>query len=247
MTRVAFVTGGAGGIGQAICKRLAEANFRVASSYISAEKETALKWQEEGKGAGYDYTLVEGDVSSFESSAAMVREVEEKLGPIEVLVNCAGITRDGTFRKMTQEQWKAVIDINLTGVFNVTRQVVNGMIDRGYGRIVNISSMNGQKGQFGQSNYAASKAGIHGFTMSLAQEVASKGVTVNSVSPGYIATSMVMAIAEEVRNKIVAQIPVGRMGTPEEVGAVVAFLAGEDAGYITGANITMNGGQHMQF
>ncbi|MGF1614059.1 MAG: acetoacetyl-CoA reductase [Gammaproteobacteria bacterium] len=247
MTKVAFVTGGAGGIGQAICKRLAEANFRVASSYISAEKETAFKWQEEGKGAGYDYTLVEGDVGSFESSAAMVREVEEKLGPIEVLVNCAGITRDGTFRKMTQEQWKGVIDINLTGVFNVTRQVINGMIDRGHGRIVNISSMNGQKGQFGQSNYAASKAGIHGFTMSLAQEVASKGITVNSVSPGYIATSMVMAIAEEVRNKIVAQIPVGRMGTPEEVGAVVAFLAGEDAGYITGANITMNGGQHMQF
>ncbi len=135
----------------------------------------------------------------------------------------------------------------LNGVFNVTRQVVNGMIDRSYGRIVNISSMNGQKGQFGQSNYAASKAGIHGFTMSLAQEVASKGITVNSVSPGYIATSMVMAIPEAVRNKIVAQIPVGRMGTPEEVGAVVAFLAGDDAGYITGANIAMNGGQHMEF
>lgn len=247
MTRVAFVTGGAGGIGQAICKRLADANFRVASSYIAAERETALKWQEASKGAGYDYVLVEGDVSDFESSAAIVREVEQQLGPIEVLVNCAGITRDGTFRKMTEDQWKAVISVNLNGVFNVTRQVINGMIDRGYGRIVNISSMNGQKGQFGQSNYSASKAGIHGFTMSLAQEVASKGITVNSVSPGYIGTSMVMAIAEEVRNKIVAQIPVGRMGTPEEVGAVVAFLAGEDAGYITGANIAMNGGQHMEF
>ena len=247
MTRVAFVTGGAGGIGQAICKRLADADFRVASSYITAEKETALKWQEESKGAGYEYVLVEGDVSSFESSAAMVKEVEGKLGPIEVLVNCAGITRDGTFRKMTEDQWRAVININLNGVFNVTRQVVSGMIERGYGRIVNISSMNGQKGQFGQSNYAASKAGIHGFTMSLAQEVASKGITVNSISPGYIATSMVMAIPEAVRNKIVAQIPVGRMGTPEEVGAVVTFLASEDAGYVTGANIAMNGGQHMQF
>lgn len=247
MTRVAFVTGGAGGIGQAICKRLADADFRVASSYIPAEKETALKWQEESKGAGYDYLLVEGDIGSFASSAAMVQEVEEKLGPIEVLVNCAGITRDGTFRKMTEEQWNSVITVNLNGVFNVTRQVVNGMIERGHGRIVNISSMNGQKGQFGQSNYAASKAGIHGFTMSLAQEVASKGITVNSVSPGYIATSMVMAIPEAVRTKIVAQIPAGRMGTPEEVGAVVAFLAGDDAGYITGANIAMNGGQHMQF
>lgn len=247
MSRVAFVTGGAGGIGQAICQRLADAKFRVASSYIPAEKETALKWQEESRGAGYDYTLVEGDISSFESSAAMVRQVEEQLGPIEALVNCAGITRDGTFRKMSHEQWNAVITVNLNGVFNVTRHVVNGMIDRGYGRIVNISSMNGQKGQFGQSNYAASKAGIHGFTMSLAQEVASKGITVNSVSPGYIATSMVMAIPEQVRNKIIAQIPVGRMGTPEEVGAVVAFLASEDAGYITGANVAMNGGQHMQF
>jgi acetoacetyl-CoA reductase len=247
MTRVAFVTGGAGGIGQAICKRLAGADLRVASSYIPAEKETALKWQEESRGSGYDYMLVEGDVSSFESSAAMVQEVEEKLGPIEVLVNCAGVTRDGTFRKMTEDQWNTVINVNLNGVFNVTRHVVNGMLERGYGRVVNISSMNGQKGQFGQSNYAASKAGIHGFTMSMAQEVASKGITVNSVSPGYIATSMVMAIPEEVRNKIVAQIPVGRMGTPEEVGAVVAFLASEDAGYITGANIAMNGGQHMQF
>lgn len=247
MAKVAFVTGGAGGIGQAICKRLAAADFHVASSYITAEKEAALKWQEESKAAGYDYLLIEGDISSFESSAAMVREVEEKLGAIEVLVNCAGITRDGTFRKMTEDQWASVINVNLNGVFNVTRQVVNGMIDRSYGRIVNISSMNGQKGQFGQSNYAASKAGIHGFTMSLAQEVASKGITVNSVSPGYIATSMVMAIPEAVRDKIVAQIPVGRMGTPEEVGAVVAFLAGTDAGYITGANIAMNGGQHMQF
>jgi acetoacetyl-CoA reductase len=247
MTSVAFVTGGAGGIGQAICKRLADANFRVASSYIAAEKDIALKWQEDSKGAGYDYMLVEGDVSNFESSAAMVRQVEEQLGPIEVLVNCAGITRDGTFRKMTEEQWNAVVNINLNGVFNVTRQVINGMIDRGYGRVVNISSMNGQKGQFGQSNYAATKAGIHGFTMSLAQEVASKGITVNSISPGYIGTSMVMAIPEAVRNKIVAQIPVGRMGTPDEVGALVAFLASEDAGYITGANVAMNGGQHMQF
>ena len=247
MTRVAFVTGGVGGIGRAICKRLADGGCHVASSYIPAEKEDALKWQEQSKTAGYNYVLVEGDVSRFDSCAAMVQQVEEKLGPIDVLVNCAGITRDGTFKKMTEEQWNAVVTINLNSVFNVTRQVINGMLERGYGRIINISSMNGQKGQFGQSNYAATKAGIHGFTMSLAQEVASKGITVNSISPGYIATSMVMAIPEEVRKKIVAQIPVGRMGTPEEVGALVAFLASDDAGYITGANIAMNGGQHMQF
>lgn len=247
MARVAFVTGGTGGIGQAICKRLADAGCRVASSYIVPEKEQAFKWQEEQRAAGYEYTLVEGDVSDFDSCAAMVGEVEEKVGPIEVLVNCAGITKDGTFKKMTPEQWNAVININLNSVFNVTRQVVNGMLERGWGRIINISSMNGQKGQFGQSNYSATKAGIHGFTMSIAQEVASKGITVNSVSPGYIGTSMVLAIPEEVRKKIVAQIPVGRMGTPEEVGALVAFLASDDAGFITGANIAMNGGQHMEF
>lgn len=245
--RVALVTGGAGGIGRAICQRLADSGHQVASSYIAVEKDDAMKWQEESKAAGREYTLVEADVSSFEDCTKLVQEVESQVGPIDVLVNCAGITRDGTFKKMTEEQWLAVINTNLNSVFNTCRQVVNGMMERGWGRIVNISSMNGQKGQFGQSNYSASKAGIHGFTMSLAQEVASKGVTVNSVSPGYIGTQMVMAIPEDVMKKIVAQIPVGRLGAPEEVGAVVAFLAGEDAGYITGANISMNGGQHMQF
>ena len=247
MARVAFVTGGAGGIGMAICQRLAEAGHRVASSYIPVEKEHALKWQEESKAAGHDYLLVEGNVASFQECAEMVAQVEKTLGPIDVLVNCAGITKDGTFKKMTEDQWTQVIDVNLNSVFNVTRQVVNGMLERGWGRIINISSMNGQKGQFGQSNYAATKAGIHGFTMSLAQEVARNGITVNSISPGYIGTTMVMAIAEEVRKKIVAQIPVGRMGTPEEVGALVSFLASDDAAYITGTNVAMNGGQHMQF
>ena len=247
MAKVAFVTGGAGGIGMSICQRLADAGHKVASSYIPPEKEHALKWQAEGKANGYDYFLVEGDVGDAQSSADMVKEVENNIGPIDILVNCAGITKDGTFKKMTEDQWRTVVNINLNSMFNVTHPVINGMLERGWGRIINISSLNGQKGQFGQSNYAATKAGIHGFTMSLAQEVARNGITVNSISPGYIGTQMVMAIAEEVRKKIVAQIPVGRMGTPEEVGALVAFLASDDAGFITGSNIAMNGGQHMQF
>jgi acetoacetyl-CoA reductase len=247
MARIAFVTGGAGGIGQSICKRLADAGHRVVSSYIALEKEQALKWQEESKAAGYDYTLVEGDVGNFDSCAAMIQKTEAEVGPIDILVNCAGITRDGTFKKMSKEQWHDVINTNLNSAFNVTRQVINGMLERGYGRIINISSLNGQKGQFGQSNYAAAKAGMHGFTMSIAQEVASKGITVNSISPGYIGTRMVMAIDEKILKGIIAQIPVGRLGTPDEVGALVAFLASDDAGFITGANIAMNGGQHMQF
>lgn len=247
MAKTAFVTGGAGGIGQAICKRLADAGHKVAACYIAQEKDSALEWQKESKSQGYDYYLVEGDVSDFSSSQAMVQQVEKDMGPIDILVNCAGITRDTTFKKMSEDQWKSVIDINLNSVFNVTKPVLDGMLERKYGRIICISSLNGQKGQFGQSNYSASKSGMHGFAMSLAQEVANKGITVNSVSPGYIGTKMVMAIPEKVRNQIVAQIPVGRLGTPDEIGAVVAFLAGDDAGFITGSNIAINGGQHTQF
>uniref|UniRef100_A0A450TYC9 3-oxoacyl-[acyl-carrier-protein] reductase n=1 Tax=Candidatus Kentrum sp. FW TaxID=2126338 RepID=A0A450TYC9_9GAMM len=247
MAKTAFVTGGAGGIGQAICKRLADAGHKVAACYIPQEKESALEWQKESKSQGYDYYLVEGDVSNFESSKEMVEKVEKDVAPIDILVNCAGITKDTTFKKMSEDQWKSVIDINLNSVFNVTKPVLDGMLGRNYGRIICISSLNGQKGQFGQSNYSASKSGMHGFAMSLAQEVASKGITVNSVSPGYIGTKMVMAIPEKVRNQIVAQIPVGRLGTPDEIGAVVAFLASDDAGFITGSNIAINGGQHTQF
>jgi acetoacetyl-CoA reductase len=245
--RVAFVTGGAGGIGQAICQKLADAGHRVGANYIPVEKDGALAWQKELKGQGTDIFLVEGDVSSFESCTNMLKEAEKVMGPIDILVNCAGITKDGTFKKMTEQQWNMVVNINLNSMFNVTRQVIEGMLGRGWGRIINISSMNGQKGQFGQANYSATKAGIHGFTMSIAQEVARNGITVNSISPGYIGTKMVMAIAEEVRDKIVKQIPVGRMGTPEEIGALCAYLASDDAGFITGSNIAINGGQHMQF
>jgi acetoacetyl-CoA reductase len=247
MAKTAFVTGGVGGIGQAICKRLADAGHKVAACYIPPEKDIALKWKEESKAQGYDYYLVEGDVSNFASCQAMVQQIEKDVAPIDILVNCAGITKDTTFKKMNEDQWKSVIDINLNSVFNVTKQVLDGMLERKYGRIVCISSLNGQKGQFGQSNYSASKSGMHGFAMSLAQEVASKGITVNSVSPGYIGTQMVMAIPEKVLNGIIAQIPVGRLGTPDEIGALTAFLASEDAGFITGANIAINGGQHTQF
>lgn len=247
MAKTAFVTGGAGGIGQAICKRLADAGHKVAACYIPPEKESALEWQAQSKSEGYDYYLVEGDVSNFDSCKNMVAQIEKDIGPVEILVNCAGITKDTTFKKMSEDQWKSVIDINLNSVFNVTKQVLDGMLERKYGRIICISSLNGQKGQFGQSNYSASKSGMHGFAMSLAQEVANKGITVNSVSPGYIGTKMVMAIPQKVLDSIVAQIPVGRLGTPDEIGAVAAFLASDDAGFITGSNIAINGGQHTQF
>jgi acetoacetyl-CoA reductase len=187
---------------------------------------------------------VECDVTSFDSCAAMAQKVQAEVGPVDIVVNNAGITKDGMFRKMSKENWSAVIATNLDSVYNVTKQFLDGMLERNYGRIINISSVNGQKGQFGQTNYSAAKAGMHGFTMALAQEVAKKGVTVNTVSPGYIGTEMVMAIKEEVRNQIISTIPVGRLGAPEEIGALVAFLASDKAGYITGANIAINGGLH---
>ena len=243
--RIAFVTGGTGGIGSAICKMLVAEGCRVASSYIPVEKEQALKWQQETKADGIDVFLTEGDVTDGGDCERMVKDVEDALGPINVLVNCAGITRDGTFKKMERDQWYVVIDTNLNSVYNVTRPVINGMLERKFGRVINISSLNGRKGQFGQANYSAAKAGMHGFTMALAQETASKGITVNTISPGYIGTSMVMAIPEDIRNQIVAQIPVGRLGQPDEIASLVSYLASDRGAFITGANIDINGGQHM--
>lgn len=245
MARVALVTGGMGGIGEAITEKLAQAGFRVAVTH-SPGNTKAQAWLSEMKGKGLDVYAVPCDVTDEASCAAAVKKVEADVGPIDILVNNAGITKDGTFRKMSKADWDAVIRTNLDSVFNVTRPVIDGMVSRKWGRIINISSVNGQKGQFGQSNYSAAKAGMHGFTKALAQEVARNGVTVNTVSPGYIGTKMVMAIPKEVLDsKILPQIPVGRLGKPEEIAALVAFLASEDAGYITGSNIAANGGQHM--
>ncbi len=243
VTRVALVTGGTGGIGTAICRRLADEGHKVATNYRNADK--ARTWQDKMKADGYDITLVQGDVGAPEAGEALVREVEEKLGPVDILVNNAGITRDSTFHKMTPQQWSEVINTNLNSVYNMTRPVIEGMRERRWGRVVQISSINGQKGQYGQANYAAAKAGMHGFTISLAQENARFGITVNTVSPGYIGTDMVMAVPEEVRNKIVAQIPTGRLGMPEEIAYAVAFFIPEQAAWITGANLSANGGQYM--
>ncbi len=241
--KVALVTGGTGGIGAAICLKLTESGAKVATNYRNEEK--AKAWQAEAKKAGHEIAIYQADVSDFGACQALVDQVEKDLGPIDILVNNAGITKDGMFKKMSKEKWDAVMDINLDGLFNITKPLVEGMTDRGWGRIINISSINGQKGQMGQTNYAASKAGMHGFTMALAQEVARKGVTVNTVSPGYIATEMVMAVSEEVRNSIIANIPVNRLGTSEEVAALVDFLSSDEAGFATGADFSMNGGQHM--
>ena len=242
-SRVALVTGGTGGIGTSIVKRLAGMGHRVATNYRNEEK--AKAWQEQMRAQGVEVALAPGDVSSPDDAAAMVREVERQLGPIEILVNNAGITRDTTFHRMTPQQWNEVITTNLNSCFNVTRPVIEGMRDRKWGRIVQISSINGQKGQYGQANYAAAKAGMHGFTISLAQENARFGITVNTVCPGYIATDMVMAVPEDVRNKIVAQIPTGRLGSPEEIAYAVSFFIPDEAGWITGANLSANGGQYM--
>jgi acetoacetyl-CoA reductase len=242
-SRAALVTGGTGGIGTAIVCRLARMGHRVATNYRDEAK--ARAWQKRMKDEGFDVALAQGDVASPEDAERMVREVERQIGPVDILVNNAGITRDTTFHKMSAQQWDEVIRTNLGSVFNVTRPVIEGMRDRKWGRIIQISSINGQKGQYGQANYAAAKAGMHGFTISLAQENARLGITVNTVSPGYIATDMVMAVPEEVRNKIVAQIPTGRLGTPDEIAYAVSFFVPDEAGWITGANLSANGGQYM--
>ncbi len=241
---VAWVTGGTGGIGSAICRTLANEGFTVVAGYHNPEK--AKTWLETQKADGYDNIALSGvDLTSYDDCMAGAKEITETHGSIAVLVNCAGITRDGTLKKMTSDQWHEVIDTNLNSVFNTCRSVIEGMLEHGYGRIINISSINGRKGQFGQVNYAAAKAGMHGLTMSLAQETATKGITVNTVSPGYIATDMIMNIPEKVREAIRETIPVKRYGTPEEIGRMVAFLAHKESGFITGANIDINGGQFM--
>lgn len=242
-SKVAVVTGGTGGIGTAIVKRLSGLGCRVVTNYRNEEK--ALAWQEQLRGEGYDIHLVRADVSDPDQCTALVAEVETNVGPIEILVNNAGITRDSTFHKMQPEQWTEVINTNLNSCFNMTRPVIEGMRARKWGRVIQIASINGQKGQYGQANYAAAKAGMHGFTISLAQENAKHGITVNTVSPGYIGTDMVMAVPEEVRAKIVQQIPTGRLGSPEEIAYAVAFFVPDEAAWITGANLSANGGQYM--
>ena len=241
--RIALVTGGTGGIGTAICQRLAQLGHKVATNYRDLGR--AQAWQAEQKMLGFDFFIAPGDVSDSVSAEAMIREIERELGGIGVLVNNAGITRDTTLHRMSALQWQEVINTNLNSCFNVTRPLIEAMSKRGWGRIVQIASINGQKGQFGQANYAASKAGMHGFTMSLAQENAKFGITVNTVSPGYVATDMVLAVPEDVRAKIEAQIPTGRLGKPEEVAYAVSFLIDEQAAWITGANLAINGGHYM--
>ena len=244
--RVAVVTGGMGGLGEAICVRLSQTGYKVVTTY-SPSNTRARDWLADMKKQGHEIHAVAVDVADFDSCAKAAKQIESEVGAVDVLVNNAGITRDATFRKMSKAEWDAVMHTNLDSVFNMTKPLCDGMVDRGWGRIINVSSVNGQKGAFGQTNYSAAKAGMHGFTKALALEVARKGVTVNTISPGYLGTKMVMAIPKEVLDsKIIPQIPIGRLGKPEEVAALVAYLCSEEAGYITGANIAINGGQHMQ-
>ncbi len=245
--RVALVTGGIGGLGTEICRRLGASGRRVVAADLGSSATRVDAFRAGTRELNGHLSFEPVDVGDFASCAALVAKVARDVGPVEILVNAAGITRDVTLRKMENAQWDDVIRINLDGVYNMCRQVVDAMCERGFGRIVNISSVNGQTGQFGQTNYSAAKAGMHGFTMALAREVARRGVTVNSVSPGYCRTAMVMAIPEAVRNDIVAKIPVGRLGEPSEVARVVDFLAADDAGFITGQNVGVNGGYFMDF
>ena len=241
--RIAYVTGGMGGIGTSICQRLAKEGYTVVAG--CGPSRDHAKWIAEQKALGYEFHASVGNVSDWDSTVAAFDKVKADFGNPDILVNNAGITRDGMFRKMSVDDWKAVIDTNLNSLFNVTKQVIEGMLEKGWGRIVNISSVNGQKGQFGQTNYSTAKAGIHGFTMALAQEVAAKGITVNTVSPGYIATDMVRAVRPDVLEKIVATIPVRRLGGPEEIASIVAWIASDEGGFATGADFSLNGGLHM--
>lgn len=241
----AVVTGGTGGIGTAICQRLA-AKYQVVACYFKQGRhEEAKEWQKLQKEAGYDIDIIYADIAKFDDCEKLAYLVMERYSKVDVLVNNAGITQDVSLKKMSSQQWQQVIDANLTSVFNITRNILPMMIDKGFGRIISISSINGRKGQFGQCNYAATKAALFGFSKSLAQEVANKGITVNTISPGYIATPMLTAMREDVLKSIIANIPVGRLGKPEEVAEVVAFLAARESGFITGANIDINGGQYM--
>ena len=241
--KVAYVTGGMGGIGTAICQRLYQDGFVVIAGCGPTRDFT--KWLDEQKAMGFNFYASVGNVSSWESTVDAFAKAKAEHGPIDVLVNNAGITRDRMFLKMTRDDWDAVIDTNLNSMFNVTKQVVGDMVERGWGRIIQISSVNGEKGQAGQTNYSAAKAGMHGFTMALAQELANKGVTVNTISPGYIGTDMVKAIRPEVLDKIVNTIPVKRLGEPSEIASIIAWLASNESGYSTGADFSVNGGLHM--
>ena len=241
--RIVLVTGATGGLGTAMCKQLHADGYRVVGNYHTKEK--AEKWMEKMKKENYDIQLFYGDVGNFESAGEMIKKIEQEVGPVDTLVNNAGITRDGRLLNMSKDDWAAVINTNLNSVFNCTKHVLQGMVDRKFGRIINISSVNGQRGQFGQTNYSAAKAGMHGFTKSLSMEVAKYGVTVNTISPGYIGTDMVMAVPEKVLTQIIAQVPMGRLGGTHEVAHLVSFLASEDTSFITGANYSINGGQHV--
>jgi acetoacetyl-CoA reductase len=245
MQRVALVTGGMGGLGEAICIKLAALGDKVVTTYSPSNK-NAQEWLRKMNDMGYGFKGYACDVTDFDSCKGCIDHVTKDLGPVDVLVNNAGITRDMTFKRMTKSDWDAVIHTNLDSVFNMTKQVMDSMVERGWGRVINISSVNGTKGAFGQTNYSAAKAGMHGFTKALALEVAKKGVTVNTISPGYIGTKMVMAIPQDVlESKILPQIPMSRLGKPEEVAGLVAYLASEEAAFVNGANISINGGQHM--
>ena len=239
MSRVAVVTGGTRGIGEAVSVSLKEAGYNVAASYAGND-EAAQKFTEKTGIPTYRF-----DVSDFDACKAAVERIEADLGPVDVLVNNAGITKDGTMHRMSFDQWNAVIQTNLSSCFNMSRLVIEGMRERGFGRIVNIGSVNGQAGQYGQVNYAAAKSGIHGFTKALAQEGAAKGITVNAIAPGYVLTDMVRAVPEKVLEKIIATIPVGRLGDPNDIARSVLFLVADDAGFITGSTLSINGGQHM--
>jgi acetoacetyl-CoA reductase len=243
--RVALITGGMGGIGEAISCRMADAGYKVVVTYSPGNAKHG-EWTAAMKENGYDMYAVACDVADYDSCSQAVAEVHEKIGAVDVLVNNAGITRDTTFKKMDKVNWDAVLRTNLDSLFNVTKQVVDGMVERGWGRIINVSSINGSKGAFGQTNYSAAKAGVHGFTKALALEVARKNVTVNTISPGYIGTKMVTAIPKEILDsKILPQIPIGRLGQPDEVAGLIIYLCSAEAAFVTGANISINGGQHM--
>lgn len=245
--RVAIVTGGIGGLGTEICKHLARAGRMVIAADLGNRQERLAAFRDEVQEFEARIIFAPVDVSRFEDCSALVKHIAEDHGGVDILINAAGITRDVSLRKMEERQWHELMHVNLDGVFNMCRPVIEGMITQGFGRIVNISSVNGQTGQFGQTNYSAAKAGMHGFTMALAREVAKKGVTVNTVSPGYCRTEMVMKVAEDIRAQIIAQIPVGRLGEPSDIARTVAFLTADDAGFITGANIPVNGGYFMSF
>jgi len=243
--RVALVTGGMGGIGEAICQRLDRAGHKVVTT-CSPGNTKADAWLKEMKGKGHEFSAYPVDVTDFDACQKAVAKIQSEVGPVDILVNNAGITKDASFRKMGRPDWDVVLRTNLDSVFNMSKPVCDGMSERGWGRIINISSINGQKGAFGQANYSAAKAGMHGFTKALALEVARRGVTVNTISPGYVATKMVLAVPKEVLDaKIIPQIPVGRLGLPEEIAALVVYMCTEEAGFMTGSNVAINGGQHM--